>query len=103
MDNKKQQELFDRYPLIFQDKDKPITESCMGWGIDVPDEWYDLIDSLCSLIHYYCKFNPDVEQVVAEQVKEKFGGLRFYYRGGDGDQYIRGMISLAEVLSERIH
>jgi len=40
-----------------------------------------------------------VRQVVAVQVKEKFGGLRFYYSGGD--QYIEGMVNLAENLAER--
>lgn len=36
-------------------------------------------------------------QVVVDQVKEKFGTLRFYYTGGD-DQ-IRGMVSMAESMS----
>ena len=40
-----------------------------------------------------------VRQVVAVQVKEKFGSLRFYYEGGD--DYIRGLVSLAESLSHR--
>jgi hypothetical protein len=39
----------------------------------------------------------EVEQVVAVQVKEKFGGLRFYYDGGD--RAIQEMVSLAEDLS----
>lgn len=38
-------------------------------------------------------------QVVALQVKEKYGGLRFYYTGGD--DVIEGMVSLAETLSFR--
>lgn len=41
---------------------------------------------------------PDpIPQVVAVQVKEKFGGLRFYYNGGD-DQ-IQGMVRMAESMS----
>ena len=41
---------------------------------------------------------PDViEQVVAEQVKEKFGGLRFYFRGGD--EVIHNYVDFAEHLS----
>lgn len=39
-------------------------------------------------------------QVVAIQVKEKFGTLRFYYDGGD--QYVRGAVSMAEGLTERV-
>ena len=34
------------------------------------------------------------KQVVAVQVKEKFGGLRFYYEGGD--EHISGMVRMAE-------
>lgn len=40
-----------------------------------------------------------VPQVVAVQVKEKFGGLRFYYNGGD--EYIRGLENMAESMSYR--
>lgn len=35
-----------------------------------------------------------------DQIKEKFGGLRFYYSGGDDE--IAGMVSLAENLSYHI-
>lgn len=35
-----------------------------------------------------------VPQVTVEQVKEKFGGLRFYYSGGD--DYIEGLVAMAE-------
>lgn len=38
-----------------------------------------------------------VTQVVAAQVKEKFGGLRFYYDGGD--EYINGLAAMAESMS----
>jgi hypothetical protein len=41
---------------------------------------------------------PDaVPQVVATQVKEKFGGLRFYYNGGD--DHIHGLARMAESMS----
>lgn len=40
---------------------------------------------------------PRVERVVVEQVKEKFGTLRFYYRGGDN--IVDGMVRMAEAMS----
>jgi hypothetical protein len=40
---------------------------------------------------------PEIPQVVATQVKEKYGTLRFYYYGGD--EVIDGMVSMAESLS----
>lgn len=42
---------------------------------------------------------PKVRQVVAAQVKEKFGTLRFYTNGND--EYVDGLISMAESMSAR--
>jgi hypothetical protein len=38
-----------------------------------------------------------IPQVVASQIKEKFGTLRFYYNGGD--EFIRGVVSMAEAMT----
>lgn len=40
---------------------------------------------------------PKVNKVVVQQVKEKFGTLRFYYTGGD--EVIDGMVQMAESMS----
>jgi hypothetical protein len=41
----------------------------------------------------------EIPPVVAVQIKEKFGTLRFYYDGGD--EYIAGVLSMAESMSAR--
>jgi len=73
------------------------------------DGWYDVIDVLCKQIQNYIdhKVNYSVTeedkealQVVAVQVKSKFGGLRFYVNGGD--DITDGMIRMAEGISYRI-
>lgn len=43
---------------------------------------------------------PPIPQLIADQVKEKFGGLRFYHHGGD--DFCDGVLSMAENLSYRI-
>jgi hypothetical protein len=97
--------LCEKYPKIFRDRHAPVTETCMSWGFECGDGWYQILDSLCGQIQSYVdwknrsvesgykNFEP-VEQVVAVQVKEKFGGLRFYYEGGD--EHISGMVRMAE-------
>ena len=97
-----QEKLYNKYPLIFQQKDLSMRETCMCWGCDIDDGWYFLLDQLCQSIQSYIDLNDHlkIEQVQATQVKEKFGRLCFYYRGGDGD--IRGMVSLAELMSYHI-
>jgi hypothetical protein len=37
---------------------------------------------------------PKVHWIHVEQIKEKFGGLRFYYQGSDG--VVSGMVTMAE-------
>lgn len=101
-----QQKLYDRYPNIFRQKDLDKTETAMCWGISCGDGWYDLIDTLCENIqNRIVNFNrnrPEEEHLVCEavQVKEKFGGLCFYTYGGD--DYIDGLISMAESMSYHI-
>lgn len=91
--------LVEKYPKIFKDRYGNMKDTCMCWGFECDDGWYWIIDNLCSTIQSYIDNNKhlDIQQVVAVQVKEKFGGLRFYVNGGDN--YIDGMISLAESLS----
>lgn len=64
------------------------------------DGWFTLIDNTCKVIQQHLKYSTGVEQVIARQVKEKFGGLRFYYSGGN--DYILGVVDLAEQMSYNI-
>lgn len=142
-----------KYPKIFRDRNKPMTQTAMCWGFDCGEGWFNIINATCSLIQShidhsrksrynalrhnralsraikgdmkgiqrYYSFNgvldswgikqiekdlldpklrnvPDVcPQVIAVQVKEKFGTLRFYVNGGD--RYTDGVINMAEVMS----
>jgi hypothetical protein len=65
---------------------------CTGEG------WWPIIELLCSNIQDHIDWKNretfTVEQVVVHQIKEKFGGLRFYYGGGDNE--ISGMVRIAE-------
>ena len=99
MDSKKQNKLFEKYSEIFSNRTLPKTQTLMCYGIACGDGWYNLIDKLCSDIVFYCKEN-NLEQPKAVQVKEKFGGLRFYIDGGD-DKILK-MISKAECKSYKI-
>ncbi len=98
-----EEKLFEKYPKIFKQKGLPMNETCMCWGIETGDGWYNIIDTLCSQIQWHIDKNlanhEDSEeiQVEATQVKEKFGGLRFYYHGGN--RFIDGLVWMAEGMS----
>lgn len=70
-------QLFAKYPKIFKQKDLPMTQTCMCWGLECGDGWFDIIDTLCSKIQAYVD-TTGTPQVEATQVKEKYGTLRFY-------------------------
>jgi len=83
--------LYKDFPKLFRQKDLPITESAMGWGIDTPDEWFSVIYKACNLIQGYC--DSIKEQIEFTQIKEKFGLLRMYSSGSDA--YVNGVIDMA--------
>jgi len=97
-----------KYPKIFKDRHGSIMDTCMAWGFECGSGWYNVIDTLCNQIQHHIDWKSrtlsDEEkeslQVVAEQVKEKFGTLRFYYYGGD--EAIGGMVSMAEGITGKI-
>lgn len=84
-----EQRMKERFPEMFA---QPYGGFAVGPG------WWPIIESLCGNIQHYLnwknKESEVVAQVVVTQIKEKFGGLRFYYNGGDDT--IDGMVRMAE-------
>ena len=86
-----QDKLFKKYPKIFRRKDLSPQETCMAWGIECGDGWYDIIYALCR-----CMQNHST-QVEIEQIKSKTGSLRIYTNCNH--PYVQGIIQMAEVMS----
>ena len=100
--------LCERYPKMMVNRNKPMKETCMCWGFECGDGWFNILDQLMSNIQHHIDWNnknfekgytqyKQVSQVTLDQVKEKFGTLRFYYTGGDDE--ISGMVRMAESIS----
>jgi len=88
-----QDKLFEAFPLIFAEKDLPPQKTCMCWGITCGDGWYDLIWNLCASLQERADSRL-IPQPVAAQVKEKFGGLRFYLN--NSNEITRKLVADAE-------
>jgi hypothetical protein len=140
-----------KYPKMMVNRNKDMKETCMCWGFECGDGWFNILDQLMGNIQHHIDWKEkqrkwamdynemavqakagnfdlfeasmkalpndefkekrlgeivsgdfrqvpeSIPQVTLDQVKEKFGTLRFYYTGGD--DYIRGMVSLAESLT----
>ncbi|HEY8034705.1 MAG TPA: hypothetical protein VIF37_03850 [Methylobacter sp.] len=79
------------YPALYRDRHGDRINTLMCWGFACGDGWYDLIDTVSILL---IRHQPDT---CAVQVKEKFGGLRFYH--SSCDDYACGIVSMAERIS----
>lgn len=95
-----------KFPALFG---QPYGGFCISAG------WWPIVESLCSIIQNHidnveatrkwCIDNgrddipESVPPVIIGQIKEKFGGLRFYYDGGD--EFIRGAVRMAEYEASR--
>jgi len=75
MDKKLELELVKKYPNLFRDYGGDMKKTCMVWGFCHGNGWYNIIDNIGSRLS---ELNLE-DKVIAIQVKEKFGGLRFYY------------------------
>jgi hypothetical protein len=143
--------LCEKYPKMMVNRNKNMQETCMCWGFECGDGWFNILDQLMGNIQHHIDWREkqrngameynemaaqakagnfelfeetmkalpndeykekrlgeivaggfrqvpkSIAQVTLDQVKEKFGTLRFYYSGGD--DYISGMVSLAESMT----
>ena len=67
--------LIEDFPWLFRESTLPCTQTCLCWGCECGDGWFDVIYDMCKEIK-----NIDTERRVSfTQIKEKFGTLRVYY------------------------
>lgn len=53
-------------------------------GLYIPPGWYDLVERIFQLLD-----TSGFSDICVQQIKEKSGGFRFYYEGGDVDLYVQ--------------
>lgn len=98
-----EKQMVEKYPRYFG-------EDTHYGGFAIGEGWYHIVDALMNQIQNHINWSiknhewdlendkedvrPVCPEVTVTQIKEKFGGLRFYYDGGD--QYISGLVSMAE-------
>ena len=94
MNEQNTKKLFNRFKFFHPEK--TLMQSLMGFGFECGDGWFELIYKLCE----------DIEELGVDdgfevmQVKEKFGGLRFYTNYGTEKVY--SLIEKAENKSFKI-
>lgn len=93
MQRKLDEKLVAKYPNLYQQRGMSMQETAMCWGFSCGNGWYKIIDELSAVL--------EPLGVVAVQVKEKFGGLRFYVGGVDKEihEEVYAAIGKAESLS----
>lgn len=67
--------------ILYCQKDLPMSETCMCWGWECGEGWYNALrKASCRLeaLNMLC-YDKYKVRIQADQVKEKFGTLRFYY------------------------
>ncbi|NLB82138.1 MAG: hypothetical protein GX800_11150 [Clostridiaceae bacterium] len=79
-----------------------ISDLYGAFGCGVGDGWYEVIRGLCrDITEAYTKAGLPVD-IIVDQVKEKFGTLRFYYHPEAHDPGIHAFVSVSDGKSIRI-
>ncbi|CAB3804204.1 hypothetical protein LMG28614_05979 [Paraburkholderia ultramafica] len=90
--------LRERHPLIFSATKQSHPHAPFSyWGLQCGDGWAGLLDDLCRQLQCETAENG-APQVVALQVKEKFGAIRFY--AADLAARQRNLVQAAEAASK---
>jgi len=102
--------MMEEYDVFAERMEQQYPKICEGryGGFSCGPGWYPILEKLCANIQSHIDWKNEqfekygrgeaVPQVVAAQIKEKFGGLRFYYDGGDDT--VRGMVRMAEAWAD---
>ena len=94
-------ELCEKYTNIMVERHLGAMQTSMCWGFDHGDGWFHILDSAMRLVQSHIDMErrrgKEIDQVVFEQVKEKFGMLTIYHRGGNA--YTDGILRMAEEIS----
>lgn len=62
-----------------------------AFGVECQDGWYDLIYELCEEIMKAYTDEGRLVDLVVDQIKEKYGTLRFYYHFGGQSETIQSL------------
>lgn len=78
----RQEAIIKKYPKLFAEVDMSPQQTCMCWGLEFDEGWYDIFEKMCEEIE------ATGEPCVFQQTKEKYGGLRVYASCSDKVQEI---------------
>ena len=97
--------LCEAFPILYSGRRLPMTQTAMCWGFEHNDGWFDIIWDLSEKLENINKSLPSDggSFIVATQVKEKFGTLRFYTGGipSSVSDEVYKLIDEAETASEK--
>ena len=95
-----EEQLYNKYPKLFKERGLPMTETCMYWGCDHGDGWFNILDRMCYLIqnhinqsrssaYYMKKYNRALKQAIGGNDRN----LRFHYKKlGHKDEAIESFV-----------
>ncbi len=87
--------LRENFPSLYRNYGGDMRRTCMVWGFECGDGWFNLLVWLSKCL--------DPLGIVAAQVKEKFGTLRFYVEGVPSEfaDHVYDLIDKAEAKSAK--
>jgi len=90
-------QLVKKYPKLFQDYHGDMRQTCMAWGCEHGDGWYNLLDKLCEKLSKF-------DEITFAQIKEKFGLLSVYVHGCTEENFdeVHNIIEEIELESEKV-
>jgi hypothetical protein len=86
MEAELEEKLYKKYPKLFAERNLPMTQTCMCWGLECSNGWFNILERMCGLLQHHIKetrrscaairrYNRALKQAIGGNDKN----LRFYY------------------------
>ena len=100
MDNKLSEKIAADFPLLFDYRKDELMLPFPMFGFEVESGWFPIIYSACKTLDH-CRSELDI-RIRVDQIKEKFGTLRFYTTGEpkEGEYAIQEAMRLSAEICE---
>ena len=80
--------LCERYPKMMVNRNKNMQETCMCWGFECGDGWFNILDQLMGNIQHHIDWKNRKEEIGLKFNKIRFSPLYQAYTIGDFWKFI---------------
>ena len=87
MEAELEEKLYKKYPKLFVERNLPMTQTCMCWGLECSRGWFSILNNMCHTINWHIKQTrksaatiKQYNRILKQAINGNTKNLSFYYK-----------------------